>query len=329
MKTHRATLVTIIALILTGMSCTRAQTAPDPPRKPKATEQGKQRGWLGVSVGDVDMEEATPSRSQSASGALVREVAESSPAEKAGIEEDDIIVEFRGKAIADADDLVSAVRKSKPGDSVPVVVMRGTQKKTIQVTLGKSPSRMMDLGMSMPRAPRIPRVHVRTLYGSEMYGLDVMDLNGQLGEYFGAPYGKGVLVKRVSGKSAAAAAGFKAGDVIITLGSEDIEETEDLMSALDEYKHGDTATFKILRKGTNLTLALTVPEDDRRTHGYFEHEFDFAPGAHSRVFQFNTEEFREGMKHLQERLRGVGEEIRTKMKDVQRKLKRELQQVGT
>ena len=329
MKTCRALFVAIIALLLTGMSCTRAQTAPDPPRKPAASEQGKQRGWLGVSVGDVDAEEAAPAHTKSTAGALVRGVTESSPAEKAGIEEDDIIVEFSGKPIAGADDLVSAVRRAKPGDTVPVVVMRGTQKKTMQVTLSKFPARAIELGMSMPRVPNMPRFHVQTLYGSEMYGLDVMDLNGQLGEYFGAPYGKGVLVKRVTGKSAAAKAGFKAGDVILTLGNEDIEQTEDLMSALDEYEHGDTATLTILRKGANLTLALTVPEDAGRTHGYFERELQVLPEAHSRIFPFNKEEFREGMKHLQERLRGVGEEIRTKMQDVQRKLKRELQQVGT
>jgi serine protease Do len=280
-------------------------------------------------VGDVDAEAAKHSKLKATSGALVRDVVEESPAATAGIEDDDVIIEFNGKAIADGDDLVSAVRKAKPGETVPVLVVRHDQKKSLQVKIGKLPAIEHPMAFTLPPAPQIPPIHMKMFQGSEMGGLQVMDLNSQLGEYFGAPYGKGVLVERVKGKSPAANAGFKAGDVIVKLGKEEIGQTEDLWSAMEEYSEGDTATFQVLRKGTNLVLAMMVSEQEGHRFNFFRHEFRDAPGEDSQNFWFDNETFREEMKHLQQELHGMGREIRTKMQGLREKLERELRQVGS
>ena len=68
---------------------------------------------------------------------MVNEVVDDSPAEKAGLEDGDVILEFNGKTIADDDDLVKAVRATSPGDNVKVVVLRGGKKKTLEVEIGK------------------------------------------------------------------------------------------------------------------------------------------------------------------------------------------------
>jgi S1-C subfamily serine protease len=65
--------------------------------------------------------------------AIVKE----SPAEKAGLKEDDVIVAFDGKKIGPADDLFDVIRKKKPGDEVTVEVQRGDETKSIKVTLAK------------------------------------------------------------------------------------------------------------------------------------------------------------------------------------------------
>jgi len=329
MKTYACVVMLIATLAVAGISCSRAQPAHESPRKPTASDQSKQKGWLGVSLGDVDAEAAKHSKMKATSGALVREVVEDSPAATAGIEDDDVIIEFNGKAIADADDLVSAVRKAKPGDTVPVVVARHDQKKTLQVTIGKLPEAQRRLAVTIPRVPRIPPIHMKMLHGSEMCGLQLMDLNSQLGEYFGAPYGKGVLVERVKGKSAGANAGFKAGDVIVKLGKEEIGQTEDLWSAMEDFSEGDTATFQILRKGTNLMLALKVPEEEGDRFNIFRREFHDAPEEDSHNFWFDNGRFREEMKHLQQELHGMGREITTKMHGLREKLERELRQGGS
>ena len=329
MKTYTCVVMLIATLAVAGISCSQAQSAPEFPRKPTASDQSRQKGWLGVSLGDVDAEAAKHSTTKTTTGALVREVVEDSPAATAGIEDDDVIIEFNGKAIADADDLVSAVRKAKPGDTVPVVVARRDQKKTLQVKIGKLPEAPRRLAVTVPRVPQIPPIHLKMFHGSEMCGLQLMDLNSQLGEYFGAPYGKGVLVERVKGKSAAASAGFKAGDVIIKLGKEEIGQTEDLWSAIEDYSEGDTATFQILRKGTSLMLALKVPEEEGRHFNLFRHEFQNAPEEDSHNFWFDNGKFREEMKQLEQELHGMGREIKTHMRGLRERLEREFRQVGS
>ena len=227
------------------LSCSQAQPAPESPRTPAASEQSRQKGWLGVSVGDVDAETAKHSKLKETSGALVREVVEDSPAATSRHRGRRCHHRVQRQSDRRANDLVSAVRKAKPGENVPVVVARHDQKKSLQVKIGKLPADAHRAAITVPPVPQIPPIHMKMFHGSEMGGLRVMDLNSQLGEYFGAPYGKGVLVERVKGKSAAANAGFKAGDVIVKLGKEEIGQTEDLWSAMDEYSEGDTATFQI------------------------------------------------------------------------------------
>lgn len=329
MKTSASLVLLVVTLTIAGVSCSQAQPAPDPPRKHSASWQSTQKGWLGVSVGDVDAEATQHSKLKVLTGALVKEVVEESPAAAAGIEDNDVIIEFNGKAIADADNLVSAVRKATPGETVPVVVARLDQKKSLQVKIGKLPGIDRRLAVTIPRVPQVPSFHMKMFRGSELHGLQVMDLNSQLGEYFGAPYGKGVLVERVSGKSPAAKAGFKAGDVIIKLGKEEIGQTEDLWSAMDEYSEGDTATFQILRKGNTMLIALMVPDEEGHRFKSFQREFRDAPGEDSQNFWFDSGQFQQEMKHLQQELHGVGREIRTKVQGLREKLERELRQVGS
>jgi putative serine protease PepD len=87
------------------------------------------RAWLGVSTPEA------PARV----GALVRDVI-GEPAARAGLRPGDLIVEFDGRTIANPSDLGQAVLTRKPGDTVKVVVQRGGNRETLQVTLGHRPN---------------------------------------------------------------------------------------------------------------------------------------------------------------------------------------------
>ncbi|HWE71389.1 MAG TPA: trypsin-like peptidase domain-containing protein [Acidimicrobiales bacterium] len=96
--------------------------------------------FMGVSVGTVtpalqQLDHLTPS-----SGALVLSVQSGSPADKAGIQTNDVIVSFNGTAIQTADNLTAAIHPLKPGDHVSVGIYRGATRTTINVTLGANPS---------------------------------------------------------------------------------------------------------------------------------------------------------------------------------------------
>ena len=96
--------------------------------------------FMGVSVGTVtpalqQLDHLTPS-----SGALVESVQSGSPADKAGLQNNDVIVSFNGTAIQTADSLTAAIHPLKPGDHVSVGLYRGATKMTVSVTLGANPS---------------------------------------------------------------------------------------------------------------------------------------------------------------------------------------------
>jgi S1-C subfamily serine protease len=324
MKTTIAGAVLIGLLVLAGMSSSDAQPAHRKAPSPAPYGKSDTKGWLGVSTGVVNPEMAKEMKLKTTTGAFVHEVVDGSPAEKAGIEEDDLITEFNGKPIADAEELVAAVRGTKPDETVPVVVLRHDQKKSLNVTVGRLPSPPHPMAAAIPP---MPSFNLRIFRGQDAYGLQTSTLNNQLGEYFGAPNGRGVLVEKVSGKSAAAKAGFKAGDVICRLDNEDVTETEDLQASLQDYREGDTATFQILRKGSSLKLTLVVPEEREMNHGMFRHELFKVPEGHNHWF--NNERFQEDMQRMKEELRNLGQNIRDRVQGMREKIKRELRQVGT
>jgi len=228
-------------------------------RGPEITfqKESEKKGWLGVQIQDITRDLKRSMDLKSMDGALVREVVKKSPAESAGIEEKDVIVEFAGKQIEDSDDLQKAVSRTNPGTKVSVVVVRKGEKKTLQVTLG-----------TYPEAKRAFVVRPRGLSGFSVIGgrlgtqgLVLSTMNDQLAQYFEAPEGKGVLVWEVEKESAAEKAGFKAGDVITMVGRKAIDEIRDVTRALQAFDEGEKVEVEIVRKGSRKTLTLEVEEE--------------------------------------------------------------------
>ncbi|HEX7573774.1 MAG TPA: PDZ domain-containing protein, partial [Bacteroidota bacterium] len=257
--------VVAAAILISLCAAGNTSAAQGKSEEKRETGNGK-HGWLGVAIQDVTPRLAREKELHVKSGALVNNVTEESPADKAGIREDDVIVEFNGKSVEESDDLQSAVRSALPGDKTSVTFYRGQEKKSLEVTLGKTPRRNFAFSFHGPgniRVPRIPRIHMFRSEG--MLGLTLSDLNRQLGEYFGAPNGRGVLVQEVERKSAGEKAGFRAGDVIVKAGKEDVENAGDITETLDGVKKGDKVEFGILRKGEQKTI--TVESDGPEVEG--------------------------------------------------------------
>lgn len=282
------------------------------------------KGWLGVTTNDMTPRLARSMHVKTNEGALVKDVMEDSPAEEAGIKEDDIIVDFNGTKIVDGDDLRDAVRKTKAGASVPVTVTRKDEQKTLKVTVGSAPDWFA--GPIVPHVPPVPHIRVTpprlVMSGSSgSYGLWVMDLNKQLGNYFGAPNGRGVLVQEVEDGSSADSAGFKAGDVIVKVQDEQVTHAHDIWDALSDMKEGETAGVEVIRKGTTQKLALRVEEDFR--HGNFFRSESF------HLPDFNTKEFKLQMEKFQQEMRKMGREIESQTRDLRKKLREEFDHVTT
>ncbi len=319
----RIIMVMLLPILFAGSSCAE----PDDPVILKVKKSNQ--GWLGVSIQDMTSELAQKKGMKTKEGAYVTDVVEESPAEKAGLKENDVILKFDDRTVSDAEDLVRAVRRSEPESRVEVVVMRQDQRKTLTVQIGNRPK--PDIHAFSFRAPR---AHIFS--SSSMYGLSLMTLTKQLGEYFGAPRGRGVLVQEVDGESAAEKAGFKAGDVIVKVGDESVRRIDDIRWALDEYDEGDRVEFAVLRKGTQRTITLS--KDASEISGlHWYHGEGFKPLPENFEFFFKgledmdieirePEEIRE-LEGTRETLNDHFRELRSELELVRKRLGRELKKV--
>jgi serine protease Do len=213
-----------------------------------------QGAWLGVELADVTQANMKELKLSGDYGAIVKHVVEDSPAAKAGLKENDVILDFGGMRVWSAAQLQQFVDETPPGREVTFRVSRGGQKLNLQVTMG-SP-RMH--AMTLPRF-RIPRINVvprQFFYGLGPFetrgrlGVEAEDLTPQLASYFGVKQGKGVLVTEVEQGSPAAKAGLKAGDCIVRVDSTEVDSMSGLRDALRERSEGDQA------------VALTVVRND-------------------------------------------------------------------
>jgi serine protease Do len=216
----------------------------------------KSSGWIGVMIQDVSENIARKAKLDSEEGTYVKDVIEDSPADSAGIQEHDIIIEFNGEKIFDSDDLTKLVHRTLPGTKADIVIVRDGQKKTLALTVGKKKESKHEMFGAMPN---IPDMHI--FVGNRILGLQLLTLNEQLGEYFGVPNNEGVLVEKVESESAAEKAGFKAGDVIVRVGNKTVGEVEKVQRELRKYDEGDKVDFEIMRKGAKKALSVEMEKD--------------------------------------------------------------------
>lgn len=220
--------------------------------------------------------------SDTATGVRVDEVEARSPAEKAGIREGDMVVEFDGERVRSALQLTRLVRETPDGRSVPVAVMRDGKRQALQATpeAGRSfafdDDAMRELERGLRQLPREYRV-VPPIYRYEQprrfefrdrdmvpflgsrgrLGVTVQSLTPELEEYFGATNG-GALVSSVAQDSAAAKAGLKAGDVITSINGRQVADSDDLMRELRNVT--GEITIVLVRDKKELTLKATIAE---------------------------------------------------------------------
>jgi len=237
-------------------------------------EKTKVSGWIGVMVQDVNEKIARKAKLDSEEGAHVNEVLEDSPADSAGIQEHDVIIEFNGKKVFDSNDLAKSVHRTLPETKVSLLIVRDGEKKTLHLTVGKKRDSQYCMLGGMPL---MPDVHV--FVGNRILGLQLLALNEQLGEYFGAPNNEGVLVEEVEGKSTAEKAGFKAGDIVIRVGEKTVDAVVKIRKELQKYNKGDTVEFEILRRSAKIILNVEMEEQS-----YIQKNF-FLRKPHIRMFR--------------------------------------------
>jgi serine protease Do len=270
---HRALLSAGAALFLAlGSMPVRAQERPAPP----FTQTTEASGWLGVSIGEVSAQKAQELKLPGVYGVLVAEVGADSPAAKAGLKNGDAITDYNGQRVEGAAEFRRLVRETPPGRTVKLTVWRDGRSQTISAEVGRnqSPDRenpfqgpfqsMMrrfgnpDSVPALPREPGNRRPNTfgfgATLPAFSVLGITGQDLSGQLGKYFGAPDGEGILITNVESDSAAAKAGLQAGDVITKMDGDRVRTLGELRGRLRDKRDARSVTLSVLRKGSEISV---------------------------------------------------------------------------
>ncbi len=232
---------------------------------------GEKPGYLGVMLQDISVSMAKALELDEDGGAIISEVLEDSPAEKAGLKDGDVILEFDGKTIYSHKSLTKAVRKTTPGEEIKVKVLRGGKTKNLEVVVGKREknenfawfdSGHNDHSFNYDDDLEIIMEGFDGPFASDrgFLGVQLDDLNEQLGKYFAVENGEGALITRITEDSSAEKAGLKAGDVIVRIENEDITSAADVHKAMAATKAEDEIKIQVLRKGKTKKFEVTLDE---------------------------------------------------------------------
>lgn len=225
-------------------------------------------GWLGVGVSEVTADKVKQLKLPAERGVVLGKVIADSPAAKAGLKENDVITEINGQHVEGTEQFRRMIREIPAGRSAQVTVWRDGRAQTLSVTIGKSqPNYKTSLvapgnfAFHMPELPPLDDLmEVGPWFaGQPRLGIDAEDLDGDFGNFFGAPDGQGVLVRGVFADSPAAKAGLKVGDVITTANGERVHSIGELREKLSEKHEAKTVQLGVLRNKAPLTLSLEMP----------------------------------------------------------------------
>jgi Do/DeqQ family serine protease len=197
------------------------------------------RGYLGVMIQDVTPALEKEFDLKDNKGALVSDVTPKSPAEKAGLQGGDVIVEFNGKKVTDSRHLKLEVARTQPGDTVPLKVLRDGHTKELEVKVKELPGTE-----HLASNNKQNRDDEGTLNG-----VGVADIDSQTRQQFNLPNSvKGVVVTEVDPNSAAAEAGLRPGDIIQEINRKPVKSAEEAVQ-MTEKTNDKTSLLRVWRDG--------------------------------------------------------------------------------
>jgi len=207
------------------------------------------RGWLGVGIKDLDEVTAEALGMENTRGVFVRSVIEDGPAEKAGVEQGDVILAVNGTPTRSTTDLKSLIGASPPGTKVRLRLRRDQREKEISLELGQLTEEM--LASARPSDPQ------EATGGS--LGLRLEELTPELARQLKYDEESGVVVVAVQPGSRAQRRGFKRGHLILAINGDTVQSIDDFERIVEELDSGTAVKFLVRgRRGTRF-IFLRLP----------------------------------------------------------------------
>jgi serine protease Do len=224
---------------------------------------------IGVAVRDLRADDAQKS------GVQVESVRADSPAARAGVKVNDVVVEYGGEAVRSVRQFTRLVQESVPSRSLKMTIVRGSARQTLEITpdpggrltgLDNLPQINREVERALREVPRnfdfdFDFDGAVVVNSRSRLGASLTPMSDQLSDYFGVK--NGVLVSSVFAESAASRAGLKAGDVITEINGRGIDRPSDVTAAIRAAGSDGKLSVKVTRDRKELTLDLMVPERDR------------------------------------------------------------------
>ena len=194
------------------------------------------RSWLGVIIQELDNETAEALDIETRNGALIADVVKDSPAEDAGMQEGDVIVEFNGKPIANTANLKNVVSLTAPESTNRVKVIRNGSPKTVKVTL-----------QELPEKPQ--QYAIRQRNESNEFGLELKKITDSLKEKYQIEEEDALVVTRIDPNGEAYGKGIREGDIIKRIGTERVRSLKDYNRLLEKAKVKGTVLVLVKKPG--------------------------------------------------------------------------------
>ena len=274
----------LVAALLGPPAVARAQ---DDGRDPiiRAFRMAGSGSHLGVNLSELGRDDRTRLKLSDERGALVEEVQPDTPAAKAGLKADDVIVRFDGEAVRSAAQLSRLVRETPAGRPVTIEVSRGGAIQSLSATLDEGHRFNLlgddgDMRIGVPPVPPLPPIppvppmepfmregmdRLRQNFFIDRpgrLGITYQELSGQLANYFTVDVGA-LLVSEVEPDSPAGKAGLKAGDIIVQVNGRPVSHGQDLREQVAKAESGSQITLGVRRDGKPLDVKVTLAARDR------------------------------------------------------------------
>jgi serine protease Do len=222
------------------------------------------RGYLGVGVLELTDDRVKALHLKDDHGVEVNQIVENSPAAKAGIKPNDVILEVNGRPIEDRQEFQISIAETAPGTKVSLTLWRNGARQSVSATLDTLPPNFMLL--MPPDAPMPPMPEVPFNGGNQFPGIPANspivgflgeELTGQLADYFGVKHG--VLVHSVNQNTPAERAGLKAGDVVVKVNGTPVMSPHEI-TGLVSASRKKAFSFTVVRNKKEMTLSVEIAE---------------------------------------------------------------------
>lgn len=201
------------------------------------------RGYIGISLQQIDQGLAQAFNLEKTEGVLVVEVSKNSPAEKAGLRQGDIILKYNNHTVSNIAYLRNAISLTAPGTKIILGILRNGKALELPIEIGTFPAQQQ----------------VSATAADNHLGVAVENLTSEIASSMGIPNEKGVVISKIDQGSVAAWAGLKKGAIILAVNQKKVSNIEEFKTALKEtpankpvlflIKQGDTMRFVSLKEG--------------------------------------------------------------------------------